>query len=60
LPAMLLPGFLRTYVYMGGLSIAVRGDLSYGTLLADPSRGTIIESVAILDSGIVSRPGQVP
>jgi hypothetical protein len=50
----------RTYVYMGGLSIAGRGDLSYGALLADPSRGTTVESVAILNSGIVGRLGQVP
>lgn len=50
----------RTYVYMGGLSIAVQKGLSYGTLLADPGKGTIVESVAILNSGIVSRPGQAP
>jgi hypothetical protein len=49
-----------TYVYMGGVSIAVQGRPSYGTLLADPGSGTVLESTAILNSGIVSRPGQVP
>jgi hypothetical protein len=50
----------RTYVYMGGLSIAVRGHPSYAALLAHPGTETVLESTAILNSGIVSRPGQVP
>jgi len=50
----------RTYVYMGTWLIAVRGQLSPGTLLAHPGSGTIVESAAILNSGIVSQPGQVP
>jgi hypothetical protein len=50
----------RTYVYMGALSIAVQGQPSYDTLVAHPSSAAIIESAAILNSGIVSRPGQVP
>jgi hypothetical protein len=50
----------RTYVYMGGLLIAVRGHLPYDTLLAHPGSGTILESAAVLNSGIVSRPGQLP
>jgi len=48
----------RTYVYMGGL--LVRAHPSYSTLLAHPSSGTVVESAAILSSGIVSQPGQVP
>jgi hypothetical protein len=50
----------RTYIYMGGVSIAVRGGQSYDALLANPDSGTVLESTAILNSGIVSRPGQVP
>lgn len=50
----------RTYVYMGGLSITVRGHPPYGALLAHPGNGTVLESTAVLNSGIVSQPGQVP
>jgi hypothetical protein len=50
----------RTYVYMGGLSIAVQGPPPYGALLAHPGKGTIVESIAILNSGFVSKLGQVP
>ena len=50
----------RTYVYMGGLVVTVPGHPSYDTVLAHPSKGTIIENAAILNSGIVGRPGQVP
>lgn len=50
----------RTYVYMGGLSIEIRGHPSYGALLAHPGKGTVVESIAILNSGIVSQLGQVP
>lgn len=50
----------RTYVYMGGLLVTVLGHPSYDTVLAHPSKGTINESVAILNSGIVGRPGQAP
>ena len=50
----------RTYVYMGTMSIAIQGHPSYDTVLAHPSSAAIIESAAILNSGIVSRPGQVP
>jgi hypothetical protein len=50
----------RTYVYMGGVSIAVRGRPSYDALLANPGSGRVLESTAILNSGIVSLPGQVP
>jgi hypothetical protein len=50
----------RTYVYMGGLSIAVKGHPSSSALLADPGNGTVVESTAVLNSGIVSQPGQVP
>jgi hypothetical protein len=50
----------RSYVYMGGMSIAVQGHPSYAALLAHPDSGTLLESTAILNSGIVSKPGQVP
>jgi hypothetical protein len=50
----------RTYVYMGTLFIEAPGHLSDSTLLAYPGSGTIIESGAILNSGIVSQPGQLP
>lgn len=50
----------RTYVYMGGVSITVRDGQSYDALLANPASGTVLESTAVLNSGIVSRPGQVP
>ncbi len=50
----------RTYVYMGGLLIAVQGHPSYDALLAHPGSGMVAESTAILNSGVVSRPGQVP
>ncbi len=50
----------RTYVYMGGVSIAVQGHPSYDALLANPGSGTVLESTAILNSGIVGRPGQAP
>jgi hypothetical protein len=50
----------RTYAYMGGLSVAVQGHSSYATLLARPASGTVLENTAILNSGIVSQPGQVP
>lgn len=50
----------RTYVYMGGLLIAVQGHPSYGALLTHPGKGTVVESIAILNSGFVSQPGQVP
>jgi hypothetical protein len=50
----------RSYVYMGGVSIAVEGGQSYDALLANPDSGTVLESTALLNSGIVSRPGQVP
>jgi hypothetical protein len=50
----------RTYVYMGGVSIAIQGHPSYDALLANPRSGTVLESTAVLNSGIVSRPGQVP
>ncbi|HEX4290012.1 MAG TPA: hypothetical protein VH021_13895, partial [Trebonia sp.] len=50
----------RTYVYMGTLSIAFQGHPSYGALLARPGHGTVLESTAVLNYGIVSQPGQVP
>lgn len=50
----------RTYVYMGTLLIAAEGHSSYDTLLAHPSRSATLESAAILNSGIVSQPGEVP
>lgn len=50
----------RTYVYVGGLSVTVLGHPSYDSVLVQPSKGKIIESAAILNSGIVGRPGQVP
>ena len=50
----------RTYVYMGTMSFAVQGHSSYDTLLAHPIRSATLESAAILNSGIVSQPGQVP
>jgi hypothetical protein len=50
----------RTYVYMGGLTTAVRGHVSYQTLLTQRRPGAIVEDSAILASGIVERAGQVP
>ena len=50
----------RTYVYMGGLSIAVGAHPSSDALLAHPADGTVLESTAVLNAGIVSQPGQVP
>jgi len=50
----------RTYVYMGGLAVAVQGHVSYQTLLTQPRPGAIVEDSAILASGIVGRAGQVP
>ena len=50
----------RTYVYMGGLTIAVQGHPSYGALLAHPGKGTVLDCIAILNSGFVSQEGQVP
>lgn len=50
----------RSYAYLGTLSIAVHGHPSYDTVLARPSSAAIVESAAILNSGIVGRPGQVP
>jgi hypothetical protein len=50
----------RTYAYMGGVSFAVQGHPSYAALLAHPDSATPLESTAILNSGIVSQPGQVP
>jgi hypothetical protein len=50
----------RTYLYMGGLTIAARGHTSYSTLLAHPRKATIFAWSATLGSGIVSQPGQVP
>jgi hypothetical protein len=50
----------RTYAYMGGLAMVVHGHPSYDALLADPGKGTVDESVAILDSGIVGQQGQTP
>jgi hypothetical protein len=50
----------RTYVYMGTLLIATQGHSSYATMLAHPSRSATLESAAILNSGIVNQPGQVP
>lgn len=50
----------RTYVYMGTMSIAIKGHPSVDALLAHPSAAAIMDSAAILDSGIVSRAGQVP
>jgi hypothetical protein len=50
----------RTYVYMGTMLFAVQGYSSFGTLLAHPIRSAALESAAILNSGIVVQPGQVP
>jgi hypothetical protein len=50
----------RTYVYMGGLVVTVPGHPSHDTVLTHPSKGKIIENVAILNSGIVGRSGQLP
>ncbi len=50
----------HTYVYMGTMSIAIKGHPSIDALLAHPSAAAIMESAAILDSGIVSGAGQVP
>jgi hypothetical protein len=50
----------RTYVYMGTMSIAIKGHPSVDALLAHPSAAAIMDSAAILDSGIVSGAGQLP
>jgi hypothetical protein len=50
----------RTYVYMGALSIAIRADDSYSTLLDHPRKWRNVHWAAILGSGIVSRAGQLP
>jgi hypothetical protein len=50
----------RTYVYMGGLGIAVRAHDSYSTLLTHPREWSDVQWSAILGSGIVSRAGQLP